>query len=159
VDALAHAIVKDYGLRPVDTLKADDTLEAVRAWLASGAAGTSHQGFPVVSAEGQLVGVVTRRDLLDGTEPAGRRVRDLIRRPAAVVFEDSSLREAADHMVREGVGRLPVVRRHAPTQVVGIITRSDLLAAHQRRLDDAFRQEQGIGGTRPPLSPHVPSTG
>jgi CIC family chloride channel protein len=158
VDALAHAIVKDYGLRPVVTLAAGDTLESVRAWLASSAAGASHQGFPVVSAEGQLMGVVTRRDLLDGTDPGGRRVRDLLRRPPAVVFEDSSLREAADHMVREGVGRLPVVRRHAPTQVVGIITRSDLLAAHQRRLDDALRQEQGIGGTRPPVSPRVPST-
>ncbi len=159
VDALAHAIVKDFGLRPVVTLAADDTLEAVRAWLASGAAGTSHQGFPVVDASSQLVGVVTRRDLLDGTEPGGRRVREMIRRAPAVVFEDSSLREAADHMVYEGVGRLPVVRRDAPTRVVGIITRSDLLAAHRRRLDDAFRQEQGVGGARPAPSPRVPSTG
>ncbi len=155
VDALAHALVRDHGLRQVVTLAADDTLESVRVWLASGAAETRHQGFPVLGAEGQLVGVITRRDLLDGTEPGGRRVRELIRRPAAVVFEDSSLREAADHMVREGVGRLPVVRRDAPTRVVGILTRSDLLGAHQRRLDDAFRREQGIGGTRTPPGPRV----
>jgi predicted transcriptional regulator len=90
-------------------------------------------------------------------EPGGRRVRELIRRPAAVVFEDCSLREAADHMVREGVGRLPVVRRDAPARVVGMITRSDLLGAHQRRLDDAFRREQGIGGTRTPPGPRAPS--
>ena len=157
VDALAHALVREHGLRQVVTLAGDDSLESVRAWLASGVAGSSHQGFPVVSADGQLMGVLTRRDLLDGTQPDGRLVRELIRRPAAVVFEDSSLREAADHMVGEGVGRLPVVRRDAPTRVVGILTRSDLLAAHQRRLDDASRREQGIGGQRTPPAPHAPS--
>jgi len=150
VDPLAQALVKDFGVRAVVTLAAEDTLESVRAWLASGARGTSHQGFPVVDASGALVGVLTRRDLLDGSEAGGRRVRELVRRPLAVVYEDSSLREAADHMVREGVGRLPVVRREAPTRVVGIVTRSDLLAAHQRRLEAASRRERGIGGPRPP---------
>ena len=37
-------------------------------------------------------------------------------------------------MVREDVGRLPVVDRADPTRVVGIITRSDLLQAHEARL-------------------------
>jgi CBS domain-containing protein len=150
VDALAHALVKDHGVRQVVTLAAEDALETVRAWIASGASGTRHQGFPVVGADGQLVGVVTRRDLLDGAEPGGRRVRELVRRPAAVVFEDCSLREAADHMVREDVGRLPVVRREEPWRVVGILTRSDLLAAHRRRLEEAHQSEQGLGGGRVP---------
>jgi CBS domain-containing protein len=50
----------------------------------------------------------------------------------AVAFEGNSLREAADHMVRERVGRLPVVARDQ--RIVGIITRSDLLEAHALRL-------------------------
>jgi chloride channel protein, CIC family len=58
------------------------------------------------------------------------------RRAPAVVYLDSSLRDAADHMVRENVGRLPVVDRNAPDRVVGMITRSDLLAAHARRLQE-----------------------
>jgi predicted transcriptional regulator len=40
-------------------------------------------------------------------------------------------------MIIEGVGRLPVVRRDNPRQVVGIISRSDLLAAHAPRLSAA----------------------
>jgi CIC family chloride channel protein len=55
------------------------------------------------------------------------------RRPA-IVFADSTLRDAADHMVRENVGRLPVVERDDPRHVIGIITRSDLIAAHAKRL-------------------------
>jgi predicted transcriptional regulator len=45
------------------------------------------------------------------------------------------LRDAADQMVRAGVGRLPVVERHAPRKVVGMLSRSDLLSAHAGRLN------------------------
>ncbi|GEN13236.1 H+/Cl-antiporter ClcA [Myxococcus fulvus] len=147
VDALGQSLVRDVGLRPVVSLEAERSLEDVRAWLASGAPGTTHQGFPVVD-EGGLVGVVTRRDLLDGRDATGRRVRALVKRAPAVAYADSSLREAADLMVEEGVGRLPVVHRDAPTRVVGILTRSDLLGANRRRLEDSRRMERGVGGPR-----------
>ena len=55
-----------------------------------------------------------------------------------VIFDDNTLRQAADHMVRARVGRLPVVRRAAPRLVVGILSRSDLLEAHEDRLDEAL---------------------
>jgi CBS domain containing-hemolysin-like protein len=37
------------------------------------------------------------------------------------------------------VGRLPVVRRGADREVIGIVSRSDLLAAHAPRLEAAHR--------------------
>ena len=130
--------------KPVVTLNADDLLEAVRGWIAGHGQGSSHQGFPVVDSAGDLVGVVTRRDLLDPERQGSARVRELIRRPVAVAFEDSSLREAADHMVQEEVGRLPVVSRAAPHKPIGMLTRSDLLAAHRRRLDETHVAEQSL---------------
>ncbi|MFL5455818.1 MAG: chloride channel protein, partial [Myxococcales bacterium] len=51
--------------KPVVSLRADQTLAEVRAFVQSGVDGSSHQGFPVVDGEGLLVGVVTRRDILD----------------------------------------------------------------------------------------------
>jgi predicted transcriptional regulator len=78
--------------------------------------------------------VLTRRDLFDPETAESARLREVLKRPPVVVFSDSSLREAADHMVREAVGRLPVVDRAAPARVVAILTRSDLLAAHGPRL-------------------------
>jgi chloride channel protein, CIC family len=152
-DVLASTLVRAHGLRPVVSLVGEDTVAQARAWLASGGAGTRHQGFPVVDGAGRLVGVVTRRELLEEAGAESRRVRELIRRPPAVVYEDSTLREAADHMVREDVGRLPVVRREEPWKVVGILTRSDLLAAHRRRLEEAHQAEQGVGGGKRPRSP------
>ena len=130
--------------KPVVTLNADDLLDAVRGWIAGHGQRSSHQGFPVVDAAGDLVGVVTRRDLLDPERPGSARVRELIRRPVAVAFEDSSLREAADHMVQEEVGRLPVVSRAAPRKPIGMLTRSDLLSAHRRRLDETHVAEQSL---------------
>jgi CBS domain-containing protein len=67
-------------------------------------------------------------------------VGSLICRAPVVVFADNSLRDAADQMVRAGVGRLPVVERDAPRQVVGILSRSDLLSAHAGRLGAGERQ-------------------
>ena len=135
-DHLAHIAARDAATREVVTLRADATLAEVRAWLDT-ARSASHQGFPVLDEHGLLMGVVTRRDLLaaPAVAPAGiRTVRDVIRRAPAVVYGDSTLRDAADLMVTQGVGRLPVVERDAPRRVAGILTRSDLLAAHAPRL-------------------------
>ncbi|MFL5582575.1 MAG: chloride channel protein [Gemmatimonadaceae bacterium] len=144
-DHLAHVLVRDAASETVVTIRAEDALEGVRAWLASGAPGTSHQGFPVVDEAGLLVGVLTRRDLLDPAQEGATPVGALVRRPPVVVFDDSTLRDAADHMVIEQVGRLPVVRRAAPRRVVGIVSRSDLLAAHAPRLEAARRLQRSRG--------------
>ncbi|HEX5437244.1 MAG TPA: chloride channel protein [Gemmatimonadaceae bacterium] len=143
-DFLDQVLVRDVQSSDVVALKADDAVEEVRDWMAARAPGSGHQGFPVVNAKDQLVGVITRRDLLDTDLEMTCLVRELIKRPPVVVYEDNSLREAADQMVREGVGRLPVVSREDPRHVAGLITRSDLLAAHERRLQLANRQQRSI---------------
>jgi CIC family chloride channel protein len=115
------------------TLVDTRTLGSVRDWLGAGADGATHQGFPVVNASGALVGVVTRRDLT-GPEPPERTVGSVIKRPPVVIFPESSLRDAADQMARAGVGRLAVVERRDPRRLVGVLSRSDVIAAHAPRL-------------------------
>jgi len=139
VDHLAHVLVRDMATEEVVTLRASETLDTVRRWIASGAGGTTHQGFPVLDDDGLLVGVVTRRDLLERTRLGGEKLGNILRRPPVVVYDDSTLRDAADQMVLEHVGRLPVVRRGAPRELVGIVSRSDLLAGHAPRLEAAHR--------------------
>jgi H+/Cl- antiporter ClcA/CBS domain-containing protein len=141
-DFLDRVLVRDAATRDVATIPADKTLSDVRSWLTTRSAESTHQGFPVVTADGTLLGVVTRRDLLDHQHDPAMRIRDLLHRAAAVVYEHNTLREAADHMVREGVGRLPVVNRDAPRTVVGILSRSDLLTAHRDRLAAAVLADE-----------------
>jgi CBS domain-containing protein len=116
-------------------LRASDTLGQVRRWLESHAPGSSHQGYPLVDDAGMLVGVLTRRDLIGSEESESVPLSALVRRAPVVVFSDNTLRDAADQMVRAAVGRLPVVERHAPRKVIGMISRSDLLSAHAGRLN------------------------
>lgn len=146
LDALTQIRVMDVMTRDPITLDADLMVGDVRAWLGSGAGGTAHQGFPVTTGDEIVVGVVTRRDL-SGSASEEVLVRDLVKRPPVVVFADNTLRDAADHMIREGVGRLAVVMREHPGQVVGIITRSDLLAGHTRRLRALDRVEPPVPPT------------
>jgi len=144
VDFLEQVGAKEAASPHVVTIEGERTVEDVRTWLASRARGTSHQGYPVVDGHGLLVGVVTRRDLVDGEVGAGRRVRDLVHRSPVVVYEESSLREAADLMLHHDVGRLPVVARAAPRKVVGFLTRSDLIRAHRERHRLASAPERTI---------------
>lgn len=127
-DFLDQLSVGTAATRDVVTLRHDQTVADVQALV------PTHQGFPVLDEKGELLGIVTRRDFLSATPET--RVRDLIRRSPAIVFMDSSLRDAADHMVRENVGRLPVVERANPRRLCGILTRSDILSAHGRRLQE-----------------------
>ena len=136
-DYLDQIYVRDACSRNVVSLRADDTVKTVRSWLASEGAATKHQGFPVLDTHGQLLGVVTRRQLYDAALADDAHVHSLVHRTPLVVREDHTLREAADHMVEWEVGRLVVVSKNAPHNMVGIITRGDLLAAHARRLHEA----------------------
>jgi len=96
--------------------------------------------MPVVS-QGQLVGVVSERDLLrasisnvEVTEDDERRVflhgieiEAVMSKPAVVVTPSASLTEAAELMADHKIGCLPVVG--AAGELVGIVTETDLLQA------------------------------
>lgn len=143
-DYLDQVLVKTVASRQVVTLAAEETLENVRLWLNTDGPEAHHQGFPVLDSQQRLIGVVTRRDLLTPTPSVPGLIRDLVKRPPAIIYEDSSLREAADHMVREDIGRLPVVSRTEPDKVIGFLTRGDILAAHAHRLEETHQPVRHI---------------
>jgi H+/Cl- antiporter ClcA/CBS domain-containing protein len=130
--------------RQVVPLRADQPLSSARAFLSSLQPGHGHQGFPVLDGSGLLCGVVTRRDLLDPAAPPDALVASVVRRAPSFCFEENTLREAADLMVRAAVGRLPVVSKKEPRRVLGMLSRSDLLAAHASRLDDLDVSERSL---------------
>lgn len=133
-DHLDQIAVRSVCSRDVVSLHETQTLHEVRQWLSSGAAGITHHGFPVIGSDGALRGVLTRRDLLDSRHADDLPLCALVQRAPVVIGEEHSLRDAADHMSDAGVGRLVVVDGAQTLRVLGIVTRSDLLAAHRGRL-------------------------
>jgi len=132
-DPLDHVLVRDIASGPVVTLAKAQTVREVQEWIASGAQGSSHQGFPVLDELGTLVGVLTRRDIL-ATASTGSIVGELISQLPRFVYDDCTVRQAADHMVNHDIGRLPVVNRTGRPRIIGIITRSDVLSAYRFRI-------------------------
>jgi CBS-domain-containing membrane protein len=65
-----------------------------------------------------------------------------------IVYDDNTLRDAADHMVRHEIGRLPVIER-STGRLMAVVTRSDLLGAHRRRLRDTHEPSRHLSWGRP----------
>ncbi len=105
-----------------------------------------HSAYPLVDATGQLAGIVTRGDIFRALErnldPATPLLscgsRDLV-----VTYEDESLHDAAEKMLRHGIGRLPVVDSRQQKRLVGYLDRAPILEARQRRLNEESVVETG----------------
>ena len=106
--------------------------------------------LPVVDKEGQLVGIVTERDLLDISPVAvlgvhtisdllsSLRVEEAMTRQVITVQEDDPLEDAARILVDNKISSLPVMRGD---QLVGMVTDLDIL----RTMMDAFGgRSQGL---------------
>jgi len=108
-----------------------------------------HKGMFITDATGQLAGLITRGDLmraLAGAPSGNSTVLDASSHNLIVTYPDESLHEAAAKMLRHNIGRLPVVDREHPQQVVGYLGRSGIMAARLRRLDEEHMREPGWVG-------------
>ena len=131
-DILDQILVREFSSRNVVALQAGETVERVRAWLANVSEETHHQGFPILDANRILVGVLTHTDLMDPDTSPNAYLRDLVLRPPKFVYEDTSMRQAVEHMANHDIGRLPVMSHENPPRLVGILTRSDVINAFRR---------------------------
>jgi CIC family chloride channel protein len=104
--------------------------------------------LPVVSTEGQLVGVVTRGDISERMEQNGDAalkcpIRDLVRTGAVEAYPDEPLRVVVYRMVEKSCTRMPVVDR-ATRRFLGLVSLNDLLKARSRHLEEESRRERSL---------------
>jgi chloride channel protein, CIC family len=105
-----------------------------------------HQGMFILDREEKLVGVITRGDVLRALDkdPSGAMsVVDAGKRDVIVTYPNESLHEAAAKMLRNDIGRLPVVESGNSGRVVGYLGRPGIMAARLRRLDEEHVREPG----------------
>ncbi|MEH1821889.1 MAG: CBS domain-containing protein [Nostoc sp.] len=127
---------RDLMSSPVRTILPETTIaEAQRILLRYG-----HSGLSVVDTQGQLVGIISRRDidiaLHHGFSHAP--VKGYMTRNLKTITPDTTLPQIESLMVTYDIGRLPVLENE---QLVGLVTRTDVLRElHQER------DENGEGG-------------
>ena len=105
-----------------------------------------HQGMFVLDADGKLAGVITRGDVmraLDADPSGALTVLDAGTRAVIVTYPDEMLHDASSKMLRNNIGRLPVVDRKDPRKVLGYLGRPGIMAARLRRLDEEHVREPG----------------
>jgi CBS domain-containing protein len=106
-------------------------------------------GMPVVDEDGDVLGVVTERDLAhalggplmrlvlkrpihsgpflrEPVPPSGNLAKDIMTTPAMVAHPETPVRTLAEIMVKEELNRIPIVRSN---RLVGVVSRGDVLAA------------------------------
>jgi chloride channel protein, CIC family len=105
-----------------------------------------HQGMLILDSEGMLAGVITRGDVvraLDTVPSGGLSVLEAGTRDVVVTYPDELLHDASAKMLRNAVGRLPVVDRDDPRRVVGYLGRPGIMAARLKGLEDEHVREPG----------------
>ncbi len=105
-----------------------------------------HQGMFVLDSEGKLAGVITRGDVmraLDADPSGSLSVLEAGARDLVVTYPDEVLHEASSKMLRNNIGRLPVVERADPRKIIGYLGRPGIMAARLRRLDEEHVREPG----------------
>lgn len=121
----------------VITLQHSQSIEEVQDWLAQRSPETQHQGYPVLNEAKQIIGVVTRKDLIKSAHHTSTSIGDLITRSPLTIPESYTAREVADQMLKHNVGRMIVTKDANSNSMIGIITRSDLLSAHYKRINES----------------------
>lgn len=143
-DYLSRRTVAEVCSRHVETLRDSVSVEDLRTRLLQRDPLLIHQGYPVVDSAERLVGIVTVKQVLDKRHEEGESIGRLSSGKIVVVYESTTLRQAADLMVQANIGRLPVVSATNPSTLVGIVSRSDLLTAHTVRLNESNLMSQTI---------------
>ncbi len=135
---LERVLVRDAMVREVASVGPETTVRDAMARVFR----ENVRGFPVVE-EGKLAGIVTFDDLR--RVPEGRqgevRVGEVAVKDVIVAFPDENMKNAMDRLYRNNVGRLVVVDREDPKKVVGIVTRTDAIAAYEVLSRDGARRD------------------
>jgi len=105
-----------------------------------------HQGMLLMDADKRLAGIITRGDILRSLDEDPSGAMSLLEagsRKMIVTHPDETLHEAAAKMLRNNIGRLPVVDRKDPQHVVGYLGRPGIMAARLHRLHEEHVREPG----------------
>ncbi len=108
---------------------------------------TRRQGTLIVDDEGLLTGIITRGDVvraLQNKSAATMTVLQAGKRNPIVTYADELLHDSISKMLKNDVGRLPVVERDNPQRIVGYLGRANVLAARSRHLEEEHLREKGL---------------
>ena len=125
-DHLRSTHVSDVMTRDVDVVCDTDSVAAVVRRFEHG----PHSAYPIINDGGVLIGIVSRHDVLRDGESVSS-LADLASTDVVTASPDEPLVAVLSRFVDEGIDHIPVVDGD---QLVGMVTRTDILHARARHL-------------------------
>jgi predicted transcriptional regulator len=107
----------------------------------------------VLDESGRLQGIITRGDLVRGSEAsaASATVLDCATKRLILTFPRETLHDAIHKLLAHDVGRLPVVDPEDPSRLLGFLSRSAILSARWKAIEEETPgASRWFGGKNPP---------
>jgi len=142
-DLMESVTVSEAMIPEVITVRQNDTVRNVGLRIKS----TNHRGFPVMSADGRLAGMITRTDINRALAEGGaeQTVGSVMSTDLIVCYPNESLKTALHKMASKNIGRVPVVERDNKEHLVGILTRKSIINSYYKALE--FKKTYSDGKT------------
>ncbi len=154
-----HHILREYVVDPVDLLRVGEVMDKAPVTIPATltvaelseriARGITlvarRQGTPIVDGGGAQVGLITRSDILRALEQDPKVELSVLEAGSSnliVTYPDESLQDAITKMLKNEIGRLPVVSREDPRKLLGYLGRTGLLEARSRKMQEEEYRER-----------------
>ena len=115
-------IARDIMTRKVHTISPEASVQELAQLLSR----HDISGVPVVSKDGNIIGIVSEADILGKVVREGLRVADILSAEIIFVDEQTRVGEIAALLTERKIKRVPVMRNG---KLVGIVCRADIVHA------------------------------
>jgi len=161
VSRRGYHLTREYATDPLETLFVRDVMRTsitaipidmqekdLAQWLKKAQGQRGQHLYPVLNANQELVGVLTRSDLNlvmheeQQLKLDNHGLTQLVKPDPVVCYPDEPLRIVVYRMAETNLTRLPVVERSNPRKLVGMVSLTDLLQARVRNLQEERSRER-----------------
>jgi len=132
VNTLKSMFVKDVMNTNVESIAEGLPLDRMSEIISK----SKYNSFPVLNSVNKLVGILSFNDYSDAIFDEDLKdlvvVKDLATAKVVTVSSEDDLYSALEKISREDYSTLPVVSPHDPAQLIGIVTRRDIIGAYEK---------------------------
>lgn len=142
VDVMESMLVRDAMKQHVQTVFVDKNVDTLITLMQS----SRHAGFPVLDQKSKLCGIVTLEDVREKVKygELNKKIGDIASRDVIVAYPDESLTMILERLAMHDIGRLLVVSRFDDTELLGMITRSDIVNSYNKNVINKVQRKRDL---------------
>jgi chloride channel protein, CIC family len=156
VDPLEALSVEDVMQTTITAFPGETTIAELEQILEHNENPRGQRVYPVIDSQQRVLGVMTRRDLLEKMKGLRKgdaeniQLSDMLTKLPVVAYPDEPLRFVVNRMAATGLTRFPVVKHNGGQELLGLISLQDLLKARELSVAEEHHRERVLRLRIPP---------